>query len=322
MKRMLALTVAAIAVAGLVLGGCSTRQPEPATPAEPAKKDIPAIKVGSLLDSEGSVLGSMVIQMLEANGFETVDKTKLGTPDVVRKALLEGEVDATVDYTGSGQYYIPGQEGLPVWQNAEEGYQTIAKLDKEQNNLVWLTSAPANNTELICGKKEFLDSNSIVTMADFAKYVNDGGKTKIICSQSWADKVGGLPSMEEAYGFKLDKSQLIPLSDGVTAQMLKAVAEGTDGVNFSLAYGTDGQLAELGLVLIEDPKSVPPVYEPAPVFRGEIIDAAPEIATLLGPVFESLDQAKLQDLNKQVAFDGKDAKIVAKEYLEANGFLK
>jgi osmoprotectant transport system substrate-binding protein len=241
---------------------------------------------------------------------------------VVRKALLEGEVDATIDYTGSGQYYIDGQEGLPVWNDAKTGYDTIKKLDMEQNNIDWLTSAPANNTELIAAKADFLAKNNIVTMEDFAKYVNAGGETKVIGSQSWVDNSQGLKGFENAYGFKLKKKQLVPLADGVTAQMLKAVAEGTDGVNFSLAYGTDGQLADLGLKLVEDPKSVPPVYEPAPVFRGEVTKAAPEIATLLQPIFESLDQAKLQELNRQVAFEGKDPKAVAKEYLTANGFLK
>jgi len=321
MKRSLALVLAAFAVAALALGGC-TQASEPAAPAQPTTKDLPAVTVASLLDSEGAILGSMVIQMLDANGFETVDKTKLGTPDVVRKALLEGEVDATIDYTGSGQFYIEGQEGLPVWKDAQAGYEAIAKLDKEQNNLIWLTPAPANNTELMAAKADFLAQNNIVTMEDFAAYANGGGEIKLIGAQSWVDNPLGLKGFEEAYGFKLAKDQLVPLADGVTAQMLTAVAEGTDGVNFSLAYGTDGQLSDLGLKIIEDPKGVPPVYEPAPVFRGEIIEAAPEIAALLAPVFESLDQAKLQELNAQVAFEGKDAKVVAKEYLEANGFLK
>lgn len=322
MKRTLALLLTAMMIAALALGGCAAPTTEPAEPAEPAAKDVPAITVASLLDSEGAILGSMVIQMLDANGFETVDKTKLGTPDVVRKALLEGEVDATIDYTGSGQYYIEGQEGLPVWQDAAQGFQTISQLDKEQNNIIWLTPAPANNTELISAKTDFLAEKSIVTMEDFATYVNDGGEVKLIGSQTWVDNPLGLKGFEEAYGFTLTKDQLIPLADGVTAQMLKAVAEGTDGVNFSLAYGTDGQLSDLGLTIIEDTKGVPPVYEPAPVFRGEVIEAAPEIAEILEPVFLSLDKTKLQELNAQVAFQGKDAKVVAKEYLEANGFLK
>lgn len=322
MKRSLAVVLVVLSLAGLALAGCAASSPTVPAPAAAPKKAVPPIKVGSLLDSEGSILGAMVIQMLDAAGFETVDRTKLGTPDVVRTALLEGEIDATVDYTGSGQYYIEGQEGLPVWQDATAGYDTIARLDKDQNDLVWLTPAPANNTELICAQEGLLTKNSIASMEDFAAYVNDGGKVKLICSQSWADSSQGLRGMEEAYGFELKKSQLLPLADGVTAQMLKAVAEGTDGVNFSLCYGTDGQLAELGLGIIADPKSVPPVYNPTPIFRGKVMDAAPEIIGILAPVFESLDQATLQGLNKQVTFDGKDPKVVAKEYLQANGFLQ
>jgi osmoprotectant transport system substrate-binding protein len=322
MRRTLLLGATVLALVSLLIGGCANPAAEPATPARPAKKAVPAIKVGSLLDSEGAVLGAMVIQMLDANGFQTVDKTKLGTPEVVRKALLEGAVDATIDYTGSGQFYHDGQEGLPVWKDAATGYAQIAKLDKEKNNIAWLTPAPANNTELIAGRKDFLEANGIATMQDFAKYVNAGKKVKVIGSQSWVDSPLGLKGFEEAYGFKLRKDQIIALADGVTAPMLKAVTDGTNGVNFSLAYGTDGQLPDLGLLIITDPMSVPPVYEPAPVFRGEILDRAPEIAGILKRVFESLNQAKLQELNRQATLGGKDFKVVAKEYLEANGFLE
>ncbi len=112
------------------------------------------------------------------------------------------------------------------------------------------------------------------------------------------------------------------LATGNTAEMLTALAKGTDGVNFSLTYGTDGQLNELDLVIITDTKDVPPVYEPTPVFHGEIIEAYPDIDSILAPVFESLDQAKLQELNAKVAFGGEDPAAVATAYLEENGFLE
>jgi osmoprotectant transport system substrate-binding protein len=322
MRRTLALGVTALALVSLVTGGCAKPTAESGTRAQSAKDALPAIKVCSLLDAEGAVLGAMVIQMLNANGFQTVDMTKLGTPDVVRKALLEGAVDATIDYTGSGQFYHDGQEGLPVWKDAATGYAQIAKLDREKHNIAWLTPAPANNSELIAARKDFLEANGIATMDDFAKYVNAGRKVKVIGSQSWVDSPLGLKGFESAYGFKLKKNQIIALADGVTAPMLKAVAEGTNGVNFSLAYGTDGQLPDLGLLIIDDTRSVPPVYEPAAVFRGEVLDGAPEIAGILEPVFDSLNQVKLQELNRQATLGGKDFKAVAKEYLEANGFLK
>ena len=282
----------------------------------------PTVRVASLLDSEGTLLGSMVIQMLEANGIKTEDKTKLGTPEVVRAALEGGEIDATIDYTGSGQYYHQGQEGDPKWKNAEQAYAAIKQLDKEAQDLVWLTPAPANNSEFIATTKAVVAAESLATMADFAAYVDRGGKVKLIAAQTFIDNPLGLKGYEEAYGFTLTDDQLVALSTGNTAEMLAALAKGTDGINFSLAYGTDGQLNELDLVILSDTKDVPPVYEPAPVFRGAIIAAHPQIEGLLSPVFLSLTQAKLQELNARIAFGGEDPKAVAASYLEANGFIK
>lgn len=281
----------------------------------------PVVKVGSLLDSEGTLLGSMVIQVLEANGIKTEDKTKLGTPEVVRSALLAGEIDATIDYTGSGQYYHEGEEGDPKWKNADLAFAAVSQLDLEVNDIVWLTPAPANNSEFIATTKTLAADESLQTMTDFAAYVNRGGEVKLIAAQTFIDNPLGLKGYEEAYGFTLTNNQLIALSTGNTAEMLSALARGTDGVNFSLAYGTDGQLDELELVILTDTKDVPPVYEPAPVFRSKIIETYPQIADLLEPVFLSLDQVKLQELNARIALGGEDPATVATSYLEANGLL-
>ena len=324
MKRSMLVLLTALMVAVVAAGvpACGDDGTDASTTTSAAAAAGPVVRVGSLLDSEGTLLGSMVIQVLEANGIKTEDKTKLGTPEVVRAALEAGEIDATIDYTGSGQYYHQGQEGDPKWKNAEEAYAAIKQLDKEAKDIDWLTPAPANNSEFIATTRALAEEESIETMEDFAKYVNEGGAVKLIAAQSFIDNPLGLKGYEEAYGFKLNNDQLIALSTGNTAEMLSALAKGTDDVNFSLAYGTDGQLNELDLVLIEDTKDVPPVYEPTPVFRGEIAAAYPQIESILKPVFLSLDQAKLQELNARIAFGGEDPKAVATSYLEANGFLE
>ena len=82
----------------------------------------------------------------------------------------------------------------------------------------------------------------------------------------------GLIGFEEAYGFEIAEDQLVTLSTGNTAEMLAALARGTDDVNFSLTYGTDGQLNELDLVVLADSKDVPPVYEPTPIFQSKARD--------------------------------------------------
>lgn len=316
------LTVLLFALA-LLFSGCTYKESvteKAERKAEGVKKEADVkVRVASYLDSEAEVLGNMVLILLERNGIPTVDKTKFGTPDICRKALLQGEIDLLITYTGSGQFWHNDQ--TDVWSDPVKGYERVKQLDKEKYNIIWLTPSPANNTEMICTTKEMAEKYGLKTMEDFAKYVNNRGKVKLICSQSFADSELGLKGFEKAYGFKLSKDQLITLSHGNTAEMLKALANGTNGVNFSLCYGTDGQLEDLGLVVIEDPKSVPPVYLPCPAIRGEVLKVYPQIADILKPVFESLTADVLRKLNKQVAFEGKSGRDVATQYLKEKGFI-
>lgn len=284
------------------------------------KKEAQPVAVATMIDSEGAILGKMMIELLKAEDIPVVDKTEFGTPDVLRKALEAGEVQLVLDYTGSGQYYHEGNDPA-LWADPEKGYETTKKLDAEKFDLHWLAPAKANNTEALAVTRDFAQKNGIRDMKSFADYVKSGAAVKLICSQSFADNPRGLIGFEEAYGFKLRKDQLIVLSSGNTAEMLKALSEGTNGVNVSLVYGTDGALDALGLVVLDDPAHVPPVYLPTPVLAGAALKAWPRIPEILKPVFESLDLETLQKLNSAVSFKGEAPEAVARGYLEANGFL-
>ena len=150
---------------------------------------------------------------------------------------------------------------------------------------------------------------------------NEGGEVKLITSQLFAEKEQGLLGLEEAYGFKLQPNQLILLPHGNTAETLKALASGTDGVNVALAYATDGSLVDLALRIIEDPKSIPPVYEPSAIIRKEVLDKYPEVKEIVEEVFALLTKENLQEMNKAVIVDGKSPKDVAKEFLTEKNLL-
>lgn len=279
------------------------------------------ITVATMIDTEGPLLGNMMILLLKQAGFTVVDKTEFGTPDILRKALLAGEVDLVLDYTGSGQYYHETDD-TSVWSDAVKGYEMTKKLDKEVNNLIWLQPANANNTEAMAVKRAFSEANKITNLTELAAFVNGGGEIKLITSSSFAENIKGLRGIEEAYGFKLTDSQLIILASGNTSEMLKALADGTNGVNVSLVYGTDGALDQMDLVVLADPKSIPPVYLPTPVLRGALAEKYPEIEGLLKPLFEGLTIEKLREMNAMVAFEGQTSKQVAEDYLRQTGLLK
>ena len=89
-----------------------------------------------------------------------------------------------------------------------------------------------------------------------------------------------------------------------------------------MAYGTDGALAALGLVIMEDPQGIQPIYAPAPVVRADVLTRYPGIKDALTPIFRSLDTSTLQMLNARIAIEGQDTKQVAVTYLKAKGFIR
>jgi osmoprotectant transport system substrate-binding protein len=108
---------------------------------------------------------------------------------------------------------------------------------------------------------------------------------------------------------------------GESAATIKAAAEQTSGVNAAMAYGTDGALAALGLVVLADPEGVQAVYRARPVVRAPVLEKNPKIRDLLDPVFKTLTLETLQGLNAKIAVEGQDARKVARDYLVSKGFL-
>ncbi|STW28454.1 Osmoprotectant ABC transporter binding protein YehZ [Klebsiella michiganensis] len=61
------------------------------------------VKVGSKIDTEGALLGNIILQVLESHGVKTVNKIQLGTTPVVRGAITAGELDIYPEYTGTAR---------------------------------------------------------------------------------------------------------------------------------------------------------------------------------------------------------------------------
>lgn len=273
------------------------------------------VVVSSKIDTEGSVLGELIIQTLERGGVPTEDRLQLGGTSVVRSALEAGEIDLYPEYTGNGAFFFDMTDS-PVWNSAEDAYQTVKERDAAQG-LIWLKPAGANNTWAMSIREDVATANGLTTLDDLADYVNEGGEFKFAASAEFVESAQALPAFQDAYGFELGDDQLLVLSGGNTAATMRAAAQQTSGVNGAMTYGTDGGLSALGLVVLEDIKGVQPVYQPSPVVRAEVLDAYPEIETLLNDVFATLDLVTLQTLNADVAVNGFSPDQVASDYLDS-----
>ncbi len=279
-----------------------------------------SVSVASKIDTEGALLGNIIVIVLRDNGFTVTDRTSFGTTSIVRRALISGEIDIYPEYTGNGGFFFDDTDP-EIWKDAREGYETVKTLDLERNSIVWLTPAPANNTWALAVRRDLAEAEGLQSLEDLADYLNRGGYIRLAASEEFVNRPDALPSFQDAYGFELSGAQLLTFSGGDTAQTIRAAAQNIDGVNMAMVYGTDGAISALRLVVLEDTLGVQPVYEPAPIVREAVINEYPEIEELLRPVFLSLDLETLQMLNASIAVEGRDARDVASEYLRSKGFI-
>ena len=279
-----------------------------------------AVVVSSKLSSESAMLGQMIRLLLNAQGIETVDRTRIGATPVVRKALLAGEIDLYVEYTGNAGLFF-NDASDPAWKDLERGYQLGARLDYQANHIVWLTPARASNAWALAVRRDVATAHHLTTMSDFGRWVAQGGEVVLACSAEFAN-AGTLRSLERTYGFTMRSQQLIVLAGGETSATIGAAAARTNGINTAMVYGTDGGIAAANLVVLADDRHDQPVYAPVPVIREAVLRAHPQIAAIVKPLMDSLDRETLQQLNERVQINGEADEAVAGDYLHARGFLK
>jgi osmoprotectant transport system substrate-binding protein len=300
----------AAVLASMFLAGMAVAQPQR------------SVVVASKIDTEGALLGNMIVLVLENAGVPVEGRLQLGPTKIVRAALLAGEVDIYPEYTGNGAFFF-NREADPAWKEAQAAYEAVKRLDRETNNLVWLGRAPANNTWFIAVRGDVARNRKLITMEDFARHVREQPKQiKLAGSAEFVESPAALPSFERTYEFRMPREQIVVLPGGDTALMMRAAAQAISGVNAAMVYGTDGALAALDLVVMADPKGAQIVYDPAPVIRSAVLDRYPGIGPSLSRVFSSLSLERLQSLNAKIAVEGQTPREVARMYLVQEGLIR
>jgi len=161
--------------------------------ANTAKADV---VVSSKIDTEGSVLGNIILLALNANGIKTQDRIQLGATPVVRKAITAGEIDIYPEYTGNAGFFFNKADD-PVWKDAAKGFDMAKKLDFDANKIVWLDAAPANNTWAIALRKDAADANKLKSMSDFGQWITKGANAAMVYGTDGGIAPSGLVVMAD-----------------------------------------------------------------------------------------------------------------------------
>lgn len=305
-RRTLSVAVGLMLMA-TVLAGCGSTD---------TSADGPAITVSSKAWTEQFILGSILIELLEANGYPVEDQLGLGETPTLRPALKSGQIDVYWEYTGS---ILMTEMGEQQMSQEEEAYNKVKEWDEKENNIIWLDYAPANNTYTLMMKEERAQSLGLKSISDLADYINNGEEDIILATniEFFEREEDGIPGLEPVYGFEFDRDEMVFVTTGLTYDALR-----NDDVDVAMGFATDGRIPAFNFINLEDDKGFFPIYNPAPTIRPEILEAYPELPDLINQVAQVLDDATLAELNRKVDMDREEPEDVAHEFLMELGLIE
>ncbi len=268
--------------------------------------------VGSKEFTEQLVLGNITRLALEEAGATVNDQIGLAGSDAARTALTSGEIDMYWEYLGTAWISYLGETGtIP-----EPAYETVAQRDQEENNVHWLEPAPEENSYAIATNRETADQYGLSNLSDLESFIQENPDEASICVGSeFAVRDDGLPGLQEAYGYEFPDIQRI--QDGLVYDQ---VANG-EGCNFGSVFTTDGRIANLDLVLLEDDQEFFPAFNGALTMRQEVFEENEQLADLFGEISPLLTTEQMQQLNLEVDVNGIPPEEVAETFLRDNGFI-
>jgi osmoprotectant transport system substrate-binding protein len=276
------------------------------------------ITVGSKDFDEQLVLGNISKLLLEDAGATVIDQINLGGTDASRAALETGEIDHYWEYTGTAWISFFGETD-PIPDRVEQ-YEAVRDRDAEERGLYWLEPSPFNNTYGIAYQADAADDlQNISAISELGDLLESDPDLVTLCVETeFNARDDGLPGMEEHYGFDVPSGNVTVLDTGV---VYSATAD-RDPCNFGEVFTTDGRVAALDLVVLEDDEAFFPLYNVSPVFVESIYEQHGQtLADLYAPVTAALDDDTMAQLNARVSADGERPEAVARDWLTENGFI-
>jgi osmoprotectant transport system substrate-binding protein len=306
------LALAALALAIAACGGSSSSSSSSSTTssanAQPGKGK-PPITIGTKDFTEEFVLGQLYAQALKAKGYKVNVKSNIGPTEITDKALTSGKIDAYPEYTGETVATVAGKNVLTP--SAAETAK-IAKDFYAKRGQVAIGPTPFEDVDAVATTKAFAAKNQLKSVADLKKLQT----FSIGARPEFKNRFVGLAGMKKEYG--IDNARFRQLALGLQYQALDK--GDVDTIN---VFSTDAQLASGKYVVLKDPKGVFGFQNVDFVINKPKYDAlgGPQFAAVITSVNKLLTNPAMQSMNAAVALDKKDPKVVATQFLKANGLL-
>jgi osmoprotectant transport system substrate-binding protein len=317
----LAATVATVAAGcssgGSSSGGSSSGSITAGSLAKNASLKGASFTVGGKEFTEQLILCHMTADALKSAGASVKTNCGISGSNSTRTALTSGSIDMYWEYTGTA--WIDLLKHTKPIPNAGKQYQAVAKEDLAKNDIKWLDRAPANDSYAIDVKASTAKKLGVHTLSDYAKLVHTNpSKARICLAAEFSSRPDGFPGVQKAYKFQVPKNDVAILQEGA---IYHAVSQGNPCKFGEVDATTDARIQVFHLALLKDDKNFFPTYNPALTVRQSVYKAHPGIAKIINPIAAKLTTATLRKLNGKVDVGGGQPNVVARTWLQKQGFI-
>lgn len=263
------------------------------------------VVIGAKGYTEQLILGELLAQEIEARTPLRVKREfSLGSTFLLHEAVRQGRVDGYVEYTGTAWTAILRQAPLPpdqrdaVWQRARTLY-------RERYGLTLFPSLGFENTFAILIRRADGQRLGLRTISDA---VEPARQWRAAFGYEFLNRQDGFPGLADRYGLRF----AAPPSAMDLGLTYRALADGR--VDLIAGDSTNGLIAALNLLRLEDDRAYFPPYYAVPVFNGASLRRHPELVPVIDRLAGRLSAATMQRLNGAVDLERQTPEQVARRW--------
>jgi len=263
--------------------------------------------VGSKNFTEQFLLGELLAQQIEAHTPLRVDRRlNLGGTFVCHQALVAGQLDLYVEYTGTALTAILG---APASSDPATVYQGVR--DSYRNRFGLEVGPPLgfNNTFAIVVRGDDAQQLRLRAISDLARVAP---QWRAGFGYEFMERSDGYPGLAKAYGLQFGSDPRI-MDLGL---LYRALAERQ--VDVVAGNSTDGLIAALNMVVLEDDRHYFPPYQAVTVARAETLRRHPDLQAALDSLGGTISDDEMRRMNYAVDGQHRDPASVVREFRTAH----
>ncbi len=266
------------------------------------------ITIGSKFFTEQVVLAELLAQHIEARtGIPVIRKTNLGGTLLVHKALLAGELDLYVEYTGTALTAVLNESPRG---DSNTVYNRVKQLYADRFHLEVTEPLGFENTFAMVIRGDDAEKLHLQKISDIAPFAP---KWRAGVGYEFLERPDGFPGLTKNYDLHFGGSPKV-MDLGLIYRVLV-----DHQVDIVAGNSTDGLIDALGLVALADDRHYFPPYDAVPIVRQSTLARFPQLRAALADLAGKLSASDIRRLNYAVDAQHQDAAAVVRQFRSSKG---